>query len=247
MQAKALTQDYFPYFNTKLYETLLNSPEELSEEKCYSKYTNDSSTNESFNTLDSIDEDQEKLIPFNLLDLSQIEDCNNSNSENKSSKQNEIKTMSQEEGEKMDKDKLSGAKNIKKELKSFQLPKDLFSSSQKKKNKVYTYAFKPLNNFGSNFSGNLNIYNMPFNMIQMYPNTFKFKNKNGQKLKKKNCVKKEFVEREGDWPCYKCKNINFSFRKQCNKCRLNKEESEKMFQEVGEKLLRLVDVSNSNK
>ncbi|MCQ2821315.1 MAG: zinc finger Ran-binding domain-containing protein [archaeon] len=30
--------------------------------------------------------------------------------------------------------------------------------------------------------------------------------------------KKVFVEREGDWVCPSCKNLNFAFRKQCNRC-----------------------------
>ena len=40
-------------------------------------------------------------------------------------------------------------------------------------------------------------------------------------------TKKKFVERKGDWKCSKCKNINFSFRSQCNKCKISKEESDK--------------------
>ena len=39
---------------------------------------------------------------------------------------------------------------------------------------------------------------------------------------------KPFTEREGDWVCYKCKNLNFAFRVMCNRCHLAKNESEKM-------------------
>lgn len=35
---------------------------------------------------------------------------------------------------------------------------------------------------------------------------------------KKMKVKKRLVERSGDWTCLKCKNVNFSFRKNCNRC-----------------------------
>lgn len=39
--------------------------------------------------------------------------------------------------------------------------------------------------------------------------------------------KKPFVERIGDWSCFKCKNLNFSFRLACNRCQLTKAENER--------------------
>ena len=33
---------------------------------------------------------------------------------------------------------------------------------------------------------------------------------------------KPFMERTGDWICKKCKNLNFSFRQECNRCKLPK-------------------------
>ena len=39
---------------------------------------------------------------------------------------------------------------------------------------------------------------------------------------------KQFSEREGDWICFKCKNVNFAFRIICNRCQLPKIESEKL-------------------
>ena len=35
---------------------------------------------------------------------------------------------------------------------------------------------------------------------------------------------KPFMERTGDWICKKCKNLNFSFRQECNRCKLPKKE-----------------------
>ena len=32
----------------------------------------------------------------------------------------------------------------------------------------------------------------------------------------------QFTEREGDWICNNCKNLNFSFRIECNRCKLPK-------------------------
>jgi hypothetical protein len=39
-------------------------------------------------------------------------------------------------------------------------------------------------------------------------------------------IKKPFLEREGDWVCHQCKNLNFSFRVNCNRCQLSKDENE---------------------
>ena len=39
------------------------------------------------------------------------------------------------------------------------------------------------------------------------------------------CIKKKqkpFTEREGDWICNSCKNLNFAFRVECNRCKLPK-------------------------
>lgn len=33
---------------------------------------------------------------------------------------------------------------------------------------------------------------------------------------------KPFTEREGDWICNNCKNLNFAFRVECNRCKLKK-------------------------
>ena len=35
---------------------------------------------------------------------------------------------------------------------------------------------------------------------------------------------KPFMERTGDWICKKCKNLNFAFRQECNRCKFPKKE-----------------------
>lgn len=35
---------------------------------------------------------------------------------------------------------------------------------------------------------------------------------------------KPFVEREGDWICKNCNNLNFAFRMECNRCKLPKNQ-----------------------
>ena len=36
---------------------------------------------------------------------------------------------------------------------------------------------------------------------------------------------KPFAERTGDWYCNNCRNLNFSFRLQCNRCKMPKKEA----------------------
>jgi hypothetical protein len=43
----------------------------------------------------------------------------------------------------------------------------------------------------------------------------------GKYPKKKN---KPFTERTGDWICKKCKNLNFAFRNECNRCKVPKKD-----------------------
>jgi len=45
-----------------------------------------------------------------------------------------------------------------------------------------------------------------------------------------NAKKSHFVERQGDWVCTRCKNLNFSFRIMCNRCKISKTESEMIYE-----------------
>ena len=58
--------------------------------------------------------------------------------------------------------------------------------------------------------------------MNLFDNNFSPK-KQGENEKKK---KKPFIEREGDWTCIKCKNLNFAFRNYCNRCNLTKNENQ---------------------
>ena len=68
---------------------------------------------------------------------------------------------------------------------------------------------------------------------------YDLKNINKKNLKNK---KKKFCEKDGDWPCYICKNINYRFRNKCNKCGISKEESENQFIEAEKKLLKMFNL-----
>ena len=72
-------------------------------------------------------------------------------------------------------------------------------------------------------------YLSPPNMSpNKYSHSHSPKPKKGDNEKKK---KKPFVEREGDWICFKCKNLNFAFRTNCNRCHLTKNENQKIIQQ----------------
>lgn len=41
-------------------------------------------------------------------------------------------------------------------------------------------------------------------------------------------IQKPLIRREGDWICKNCCNLNFSFRKECNRCKLRKSSEKKI-------------------
>lgn len=73
-------------------------------------------------------------------------------------------------------------------------------------------------NILKNLNGNSNInFNEKANIIKKIPDQ--------QNEKKK---KRPFVERVGDWVCFQCKNLNFSFRTSCNRCQLSKFDNQNL-------------------
>ena len=70
----------------------------------------------------------------------------------------------------------------------------------------------------SNINNNENEFN---NSIENYSNR-KFYNFKNEKKKFK-----PFTGRNGDWICSNCQNLNFAFRIICNRCHIEKIESEK--------------------
>ena len=44
--------------------------------------------------------------------------------------------------------------------------------------------------------------------------------------------KKQFRERPGDWVCFNCQNLNFTFRTTCNRCNLSKAENKKLIENL---------------
>ena len=257
---------YFPYFNHKLFENPSNIQEEDYSIRSDSdnQSLEDSSTNISHESINYID-NEEKFIPLNLLDLSPIKiSYHEPNSQIlKPKKLFDSKDVYIDKTENK-----SSLKLIQPELQKYKLPKSLFETNKNNKNENIKKDEKEILQDSSSdllLTNKLNLSTQPFiPKIKVYPtivyscftnnrnkfgqlpinfmNCLNYQRKNIFELKKKK-KKQEFVEREGDWSCYRCKNINFSFRNICNKCKLPKEESEKKFEEVGEALLKLADVS----
>ena len=131
---------------------------------------------------------------------------------------------------------------IKPELQKYILPKELFDHTKSKENKesdeqiekklkakpFIPSKYKMQNTFLVKYPAEYFI--IPVNKVNKFKKFMQF-----ELITTK--TKKKFVERKGDWKCSKCKNINFSFRSQCNKCKISKEESDKYLIKLGENIL----------
>ena len=250
---------YFKYFNHKLYENIQEEGN-LTKSNSDNQSLDDSSTNTSHESNDSIDE-EEKYIPLNLLDLSPIK---TSTCTDKPHIPNPRKLF--DDSEKKGKNS-PHVNEIRPDLQKYKLPKSLFDKSKDKKDKKDEINCIQYSSCTSLLDIKLNLLNQsyitkykvfPFiiynnpdmcfnnnigNKFGQLPLNFSRGNYQKNNVDKKKKKKQEFVEREGDWSCYRCKNINFSFRNKCNKCLLSKEESEKKYIEVGEALKKLADIS----
>ena len=218
-------EKYFCHFSHQLFDNPLEPQDDFSKNYTQNQEISDtSSTHYSNNSVKETSDDEEKFIPLNLLNTTPSKN----NSEHKEDNSVTQKT-----------------KKIKPELQKFQLPKSLFNVKKNSqeliskqlnlKSEPFVPKKKSLNEFVE--TDNYILCNINQNNTPKNDNS---KNENNKRKKRKN---KEFVEREGDWSCYRCKNLNFKFRNKCNKCGLNKEESEKKFVEVGEQLLKLADLT----
>ena len=89
-------------------------------------------------------------------------------------------------------------------------------------------------------------YNNNFRYNLINPYIISNNNKQYKKTKIKN-NKKNFVEREGDWTCFYCGNLNFSFRKNCNRCFSLRINSEIEHDKYMENLLYIINENEINR
>ena len=232
--------DYFSYFNHKLYDSPILSQDEkiIRKSELNNELTEEPLTNDLFQNINNSNI-EDKFIPLNLLELSPTKD-----------------PLSTEEEKSPIKD------NIKPELHKYILPKSLFDSSKNKDSKINKDENKnDINSIKDEMTSDennnpiikhLDFCSQPFvpkdkiiESLLISANAFNENKTRKKKEKKKKRI--NFVKREGDWICYKCKNLNFAFRNLCNKCKLPKEESEKYLFDIGNELMKLADLSIYNK
>ena len=63
-----------------------------------------------------------------------------------------------------------------------------------------------------------------------------------KKIKSKK-TQKSFTGREGDWTCFNCKNLNFSFRKKCNRCKISKCLSDNQHEKYLQSILKIIETN----
>ena len=226
------SSNFFLFFDNKLFFDYNNDNQN---EELYNEfYSNYYSSKESLTNI----KDEEKLLPSNLLSILSIKE---SDLHNEDLKKNTFMPNQSNENKKNINESLKKDKNYVSQTTTL-LP-------QFNKLNINNYSFIPNTILFKNFM-KPNNYNQYYNNknIQVSFNVQNNINyninkdiiKNNEK-KKKN--KKEFTEREGDWLCYHCKNINFTFRNKFNKFHLLKEESEKKYTEAGQKILKWINLS----
>jgi len=177
----------------------------------------ESSTSSSQESHNNSTEIEEKLIPLNLLDLSPID-----NPAIEIEKIDEIENISNIEKNK-----------AKTELKKFAIPERHLDNDRNRKSQIDKIK--------------INLDAKPYvpYKFKLYPlllPDFQPIFLNAQKKLSSLKQKKEVKGRKGDWFCDKCHNMNFSFRKYCNKCGKRKDEKKKLF-EIGDDMIQLAKIS----
>ena len=111
--------------------------------------------------------------------------------------------------------------------------------------------FESISTNSDSFSGKSDTDNNNFN--KQKHDVMEIKQDN--KKKKKICIKKGkngkflkgFKERDGDWTCYYCKNLNFKFRNECNRCHITKAISDKGHEKYFQDVLNQINVNEEER
>ena len=202
---------------------------------CFEKrneiYQNNSEEESSTNTSDSLEENElNRFLPSNILKIIKNELIDIVEKDNKDGNENNKEKIKN----KPDNTLTSFINQLNLNSKPF-IPKSKLNNNYSSNIKNNEREESKLNNNNKFLKDNHSCYHMNNN-----------NSNNNKNRRKKNQKKKGYIEKEGDWPCYDCKNINFSFRDACNRCKLPKEESEKKYKEAGERLLKLFNINKNN-
>ena len=261
---------YFSYFNHKLYDSpiLIQEEENFTKLDINNQSIEESSDNTSHQSINSVD-DEDKYIPLNLLDLSPKKESISFGGEKETDIKQEKKEIISDKNDFSVKEIKPELQKYILPKSLFNVGKNKKIQEEKKMEEKNESPHPPSPSSSSQSTlklvNQLNLLSKPFipkykivsvllvnnpsclinnNNKNIPKNNTGNKNKNyGNNEKKKKKKNKEFVEREGDWSCYRCKNINFAFRDKCNKCKMTKDESEMRFKEVGQALIKLADLS----
>ena len=111
--------------------------------------------------------------------------------------------------------------------------------------------FESISTNSDSFSGKSDTENNNFNKKKHDVMEIKQDNKK----KKKICIKKGkngkflkgFKERDGDWTCYYCKNLNFQFRNECNRCHITKAISDKGHEKYFQDVLNQININQEER
>ena len=122
------------------------------------------------------------------------------------------------------------------------------NSKENLENNFESFSTKSDSNSNKSDSENKN-YLKEKNDDVMYIKQKNKKKKKISNLKKGNKGKfyKGFKERDGDWTCYYCKNLNFTFRNECNRCHITKETSDKGHEQYFQNVLNQLNVNEEKR
>ena len=84
--------------------------------------------------------------------------------------------------------------------------------------------YHPMNEIGEGMN---EIYHCPLMKARIM-----LKGNNNQEKEINNNNRRQFMERPGDWICYYCQNLNFTFRNNCNRCHVPRIESQRLIQKL---------------
>ena len=137
-------------------------------------------------------------------------------------------------------------------LNSFSINREIYFFNRRMKSRFFNQEEEDLDNDNvKTLSTNSNSSHNSYNEKQNYKYDKEYLNEqNMKKQKEKNKNKKlskKFKERDGDWTCFYCKNLNFSFRNECNKCNISKGKSDEGHDNYFQRILNQIIINEEKR